>query len=126
MPHTPPIKLSELAKSDLLKEDRFYQLLSEKCNYLDKDTARAFYMGLVKTISQELRTNGVIRLPHLGDMALVHMKPKSVLVGMTRQVVSGLYALKFYPNKSFREYFAKYRESNQNLDPREKILREKI
>lgn len=129
MAGTPPINRAELRKSGILDEDRFFQLLSEQYNYIDKNTAKMFYMGLVKVVVRELRTNGVCRLPHLGDMALVKQKPKSVLAGNVRKVMDGFYALKFYPKEALRIYFSKLNnlfDDKQKLDPREKILNQNI
>lgn len=86
-------------------------------------------MALVKVIVSELRTNGVVRLPHLGDMALVKQAPKSVLAGTARVIMDGMYALKFYPKEVLRQYFNKLNnsfEKDQKLDPREKVLDQDI
>lgn len=129
MAHTPPINIRELKKSGLLEEDRFFQLLSERCNYIDKDTTKVFYMALVKLVVSELRTNGIARLPHLGDMALVKQAPRSVLAGKMRKIIEGVYTLKFYPKESLRIYFTKLNlsfEGTRKLDPREKVLNQDL
>lgn len=126
MSYSPPINRRELKKSGIFDEDRFFRLLSERCNYIDKETAKTFYMALVKLIVSELRANGVIRLPHLGDMALVKNAPRSVLVGKSRVIKEGMYVLKFYVTDVLKAYFSKLNASfgwDQKMDPRQKVLK---
>lgn len=105
MPHNPPINLRELGKKGLLDTGRFYGLLSQKCNYMDEESVKTVYLGLVKLISEQLRENDVIRLPHLGDFALVPQAPRSQLIGRGRQFMAGMKVLKFYPKYAWRQYF---------------------
>lgn len=125
MAHKPPINLSEIKKTGILKEDRFYKLVSSKANYVNEDTIKIFYMALVKTITNELREYGVVRLPHLGDIALVKQKDRVGIVGRTKQLVKGAHMLKFYFNRELKEYFNKFAISKGEdvvLDPRAKVL----
>jgi nucleoid DNA-binding protein len=123
MPHKPPINLRELGKAGVLNEKKFFKKLSEKCNYVDEATVKSFYMGLVKTITSELRENGVVRLPHLGDFALVKQKDRKGLAGKTQTIIRGGYRLKFYVKRELNEYFKKLAEfGGKKLDPREKVL----
>jgi nucleoid DNA-binding protein len=122
---TPPINLRELAKKGVLDEARFFRMLSEQNNYVDKETVRDFYMGLVRLITKELRDNGVARLPHLGDFALVRAKDRMGWAGKTWAMLEGKYVLKFYPFEKWRKYFSKLSERSGlegALDPREKVL----
>ena len=104
MPHVPPIKRRELKKQGYLNEDTFFQNLQANCNFVDEETVRRFYLGLVKTVTSELRTNKVSRLPHLGDFALVEQKPRTLLKGKTREIRKPT-VLKFYPKVAWRQYF---------------------
>ena len=123
MAYKPPIDRQALRNTESVNPVRFFKLLSEKCNYIDQETAQSFYMGLVKLISQELRDNGIVRLPHIGDLALVKTPPRSMFAGKGRRVIEGMYMLKFYANTKFRNYFSKLSEQQDGLDPREKILK---
>jgi len=105
MPHVPPIRRRELKKQGLLNEDDFYKKLQANCNYIDEENIRRFYSALVKTVTKELRDNSVVRLPHLGDFALVPQKPKTMLTGKTRQIRPAT-VLKFYPKAAWRMYFS--------------------
>lgn len=129
MSHKPPIDIKSLAKSGVLDEDRFFRLLSEKNNYVDVGTVKNFYMGLVETITKDLRDNGVARLPHLGDFALVKKKDHIGWTGKIQQMIRGKYILKFYPKQSWKQYFTKLEEKTGRegaLDPREKVLNREI
>lgn len=105
MPHKPPIGRRELRKRGLLDEKKFFKELQSYCNFVDEETVRRFYTGVVKTVTKQLRDDGVCRLPHLGDFALVPQKSKSMLTGKIRQVRPAL-VLKFYPKAAWRQYFS--------------------
>ena len=104
MPHKPPIERRELKRKGFLNEDDFFRKLQASCDYVDEATVRRFYLGLVKTITKELRDIKVVRLPHLGEFALVPQKPKTLIVGNRREV-RGATVLKFYPKFAWRQYF---------------------
>ncbi len=106
MPHTPKINRRALGKTGLFDEDRFYSRLAENCGYIDKETAKRFYLGMVKQVTQELREHGVARLPHLGDFALVWQKSKPSLVGASRVMLPEMQVLKFYAKETWRKYFS--------------------
>ena len=129
MPHTPPIKIRALANSGVLSEERFFRLLSERCNFVDPKTVKSFYLSLVRLMTAELRKNGVVRLPHIGDLALVKQKDTVGWVGNTQKKIEERYALRFYVNGAFRDYFADLQRRGGpdiQLDPREKVLGEML
>jgi len=125
MATVPPIDVRALAKKGIFDEDRFFRLLSEQNNYVDAKTVKDFYMGLVRLLTKELRENGVVRLPHIGDFALVKAKDRIGWAGQFRRMLYGKYILKFYANYAWRNYFLKLGEKpgkEGELDPRQKIL----
>jgi len=125
MPANPKIGIRQLSKKGVLSEDRFFQLLSEQNNYVDKENLKNFYMSLVRVVTNDLKKNGVARLPHLGDFALVKQKDKMGLAGTMRKMITGKYVLKFYPKEAWRKYFTKFSGRSGlegRLDPREKVL----
>lgn len=125
MAHTPPIDLRELIKQGVLDETRFFRLLSEQNNYVDTKTVKDFYMGLVRLVSDDLKKNGVCRLPFLGDMALVKQKDRIGWAGQFQRMIEGKYILRFYPKETWSKYFSKLSEKpgrEGKLDPREKVL----
>ena len=101
----PPTK--PLKKKELLDDERFYRELSAKCNFASDETITDWYLGLVKLISQELRENKFVRLPHLGDMALVMQKSRPALCGKAHVLLGPTEVLRFYPKTQMRRYFAK-------------------
>ena len=100
---TPPTKY--LKSPELLNEKRFYRLLSEQSNYIDHDLAMIFYTGLVMLVGNELRKNSFVRLPHLGDFALVRQKARPAWVGKSHIVINPIQILRFYPKAKLRRYF---------------------
>jgi len=105
MAWTPPT--NRRGKKDLLSSKRFYRLLGEQFNFIDPDTALLFYTGLVALIGEELRKNKIVRLPHLGDFALVTQKPRPAWMGRLHAVMGSREVLKFYPKEHLRRYFNK-------------------
>lgn len=65
------------SKMDYLKEDEFFQKISERCNYIGTDLIRDVYYSTVKVIVQELRHKGVARLPDFGDMVVTMHKERN-------------------------------------------------
>ncbi len=128
MAHTPKINIQELKKKGHLKEDVFFTLLSAQCNYVDEKTVKNFYMGLVRHLTAELRKNGVVRMPHLGDMYLLKQKDTYGWLGKKMGEIRGRYLLKFNVADSWRAYFQKLaeRDTGVGLDPREKLLNKVI
>ena len=124
-----PIDIKAITKSGVLDEEKFFMLLSQQCNYVTPETVKSFYLGLVRHLTSELRKNGVVRLPHLGDFALVRQKPKIGWAGQFQTLMEGKYMLKFYPKDTWRKYFVKLQEKpgrDGALDPREKVLNRQI
>lgn len=125
MPTVSPIDVRALNKAGVFDEDRFYRLLSEQCNYTSPEVVKSFYMGLVRHLTAELRKNGVVRLPELGDLALVKQKERFGWAGQFQGIIQGKYMLKFYIKGTWRKYFSKLEEKSGRegaLDPREKVL----
>ena len=105
MAHTPPIQ--HLKRKELLDSERFFRLLGLQSRFMDRDIAFVFYMGLVGLIGEELRKNKFVRLPHLGDMALVLQKPRPAWVGRAHVIMGSREVLKFYPKEYLRRRFNK-------------------
>lgn len=103
MPYTPPINRRQ--NNHLLNDDRFYKLLSQHYNHISKDEAFIFYISIVKLVEQELRRHKMVRLPHLGDFALVTYKGGPRLVGKQQVRTGDHEVLKFYPKERLRRYF---------------------
>jgi len=63
------------------------------------------YIAVVKLVEQELRRHKMVRLPHLGDFALVTYKGGPALVGKQQVTIGDREVLKFYPKERLRRYF---------------------
>lgn len=123
--HKPPINLGALSKAGAFDEDKFYQEYAEQCGYIDAEQAKKNYMALVRTMTKQLRAKGVVRLPHLGTFAVVWQKDKWGLAGKEMRRLPGVYAVKFYIIKSWKEYWTQFAQGSiaeGSLDPREKVL----
>lgn len=100
----PPI--NRRANKNLLNHKRFFRLLSQQCNFLDEETAFAFYSAIVGLVGQELRRSGMVRLPYLGDFGLVETKPRPGWCGKAHVYMGLKRTLRFYPSERLRRYFA--------------------
>lgn len=98
-------KIKHLKKKELLGNERFYRLLSEQSNYIDPESVVRIYLGLVMVISEELRKHKFVRLPILGDFALVRQKRRPALMGKQHCVIDGMEVLRFYFKQDFRRYW---------------------
>ena len=129
MPNVPDIDIKELKKMGALDEDKFFRLLSDQNNYVDIDVVKDFYMGLVRVVTQELRQNGVVRLPCMGDFALVKQREGFGWMGKKQGVFNGMYVLRFYALNAWRLYFKKLAKKPGRagrLDPRERLLNQNL
>lgn len=105
MAWTPPTKF--LKEPELLNDKRFYRLLSAQTNFIDDETTMLFYTGLTVLIADELQKHKFVRLPNLGDFALIPQKPRPAWLGRLHAVIGSREILKFYPKYRFRRYFNK-------------------
>lgn len=99
----PPINREN---KELFKQKRFFRLLSAKSNFMDPDATFLCYMGLVALVEQELRINKVVRLPHLGDFALVEQKPRMAWINKAHVKIGAREIVKFYPKEKMRRHFS--------------------
>ena len=108
---TPPTQHLRQDKK-LLSDKAFYRKLSKEWNYLDEDATMLFYIGLVKLIGGELKDNKFVRLPHLGDMAMITQKRRPAWVGRAHIMLEPTEILKFYPKQRLRRYMRKVLNGN--------------
>ncbi len=105
MAWTPPINRKD--NKALLSEDRFFRMLVQQCPQVNRDEAFLLYVGMVQLVEQELRRHKVVRLPHLGDFALVQQKARPGWMGTKQVQMAEREVLKFYPKERLRRYFNK-------------------
>lgn len=90
-----------------LRKDRFYSLLSKRCNYIDTSTVAQFYLSTVAVILDELRRDKIVTLPLLGDLQLVEQKQRVAWIGKTQAVIGPRDVLKFRATNDFKRYLSK-------------------
>ncbi len=96
----PPLK--HLKRKELLDRERFFLMLSKHNNYMDPVALGHVYLCIVTAIMEDLRKHKFVRLPVLGDLALIRQKARPAWVGKAHCVIDGREVLKFYPNESLR------------------------
>lgn len=120
-------------KRALLGNERYYKLLVEKCADFgaSRDLVFLVHMASLRVIGQELNRHGVVRIPHIGTIALVEQKPRPAWCGRTRVRLPARKVLKMYPDYMLRRvYNAKknfgvslYRYTREEVLP---LIRDKI
>lgn len=104
--------LREKRRSGLVNKKRFFDLISANSNHIDPEIVELVYLGLVKTVSQELRNNQFIRLPFLADIALKKLPPHyrpvgNLIAGQKKVWFEDLVTVRFYPVEALSRYFHK-------------------
>ncbi len=100
----PPINYK--ANKDLLRDERFYHLLTKELSHMSRDEVFLIYVAMVQVVAQELRRHKVVRLPHLGDFALVKRAGRPGVAGPHQVMLPDHEVLKFYPKQRLKRYFA--------------------
>lgn len=90
-----------------LRKDRFYRLLSERCNYIDTTTIAQLYLSTVAVVLDELRRDKIVTLPLLGDLQLVEQKQRMAWIGKNQAVIGPRDVLKFRATDDFKRYLSK-------------------
>lgn len=98
-----PVEILNYINRGLADKPRFFRLLSEHNNYVAPETTTTFYRGLIDFIKQELRENGAIRLPEIGDLVLIKQKARRGLVGGFQTFIPETEVLKFIPNRALAD-----------------------
>ncbi len=109
----PPINYK--ANEDLLRDERFYQLLTKELRHMSRDEVFVIYVAMVQVVAQELRRHKVVRLPHLGDFALVKRPSRPGVAGPYQVMLAEHEVLKFYPKQRLKRYFAERNKANVSI-----------
>ena len=93
---------------NLMKDNEFFARIAEKCNYMSEDLVREVYYEMIRLTSSELRHNGAIRYPSLGDFYIRYQKEKMMIHQGTgeKMKVSPRKIIKFLPDYKIKKYFA--------------------
>jgi hypothetical protein len=126
-----PINIRAIQRTGALDEHAFMRDISSFMNFASEEEVQRFYMAFVKAVTKRLRENGIVRLPHLGDVAL--LKSHKGNAGFIKDVEAfkkrhGYATLQFYFNENFLNYFKSYIDAtgDTNFDPRERLLNERV
>lgn len=94
-------------KRALLGTERYYKLLVEKCAEFgaSRDLVFLVHMASLRVIGQELNRHGVVRIPHVGTIALVSQKPRPEWHGRARVRLPTRKVLKMYPHYMLRRVY---------------------
>lgn len=91
-----------------LSKDDFFNLLAERCNYINTELVEQVYYELIRLTSQELRRQGAIRYPAFGDFYIKYLKEREMRHVGTGQMIKipMRKVVKFTPNSKLKKYFA--------------------
>ena len=93
-----------------IKQDEFFSLITINSGGVDHETVKKVYYGMIKTISRELKSKQIIKLPEWGDFKLkLHKARNSVDVNSKQIIVIPAKAtIKFSPDYRVKNYFHKF------------------
>lgn len=89
-----------------IKPDEFFKQISINSGISDLGAIRDIYYGLVRTMSRELKSKHVIRLPDWGEFNLkIHKSRKFVSVRGEVGILPPKPTVKFSPDRNVKEHF---------------------
>ena len=91
------------------KTEDFFNSVSAKCNYINPELVKEFYVAFVRTILEELRGGGEITLPDWGKIKIVEHKGRMSSNIATGEVeyLKPTKTIKFYPDYKLKAYIKK-------------------
>ncbi len=96
-------------KRQLLGTERYYKLLTEKCAEtglgVSRDLVYLVHMSALQVIGQELNRHGVVRIPHVGTIALVEQKSRPAWCGKMRVRLPARKVVKMVPDYMLRRIY---------------------
>lgn len=94
-------------KRELLSTERYYRLLTEKCVSFgaSRDLVYLIHMSALQVIGQELNRHGVVRIPHVGTIAMVTQKSRIAWCGKRQVLLPERKVLKMYPDYLLRRIY---------------------
>lgn len=109
----------------MLSEKEFFDALSAASGYMEPETVRKVYNGMLVVLYKELRERGAVRLPALADFHLLYSKPKRIRNHHmdTSVVKPAAHQVRIAPVQAVRDYFKALDErlGGKILDPRKKL-----
>ncbi len=88
-------------KRALLSRKRYYKLLGDKCaEYgISPDVAFLVHSASLQVIGRELNMHGVVRIPHIGTLAMVERAPGPAWYGKARVQAPARKTLRMMPDR---------------------------
>lgn len=109
----------------LLSESEFFDRVAQASGYVDPETVKRIYNGMLTVMYDEVRTRGAVRFPALCDFHLVFTKEKRIRNRHMNSttVKPAFHQLRIAPIDAVREYFAEFSERNKGvpLDPGQRL-----
>lgn len=93
-----------------IKPEQFFKLVAVNSGVVDLETVQRIYYGLVKTISKELKSAGIVNLPAWGKFSLKTYKARTTTDVNTGQkiMLPPQTMVKFSPDYKVRAYFYEF------------------
>lgn len=89
-----------------IKSDEFFKQLAINSGISDLRVVRDIYYGLVRTMSRELKSKHVIKLPDWGEFNLkIHKSRRFVSVRGEVGILPPKPTIKFSPDRNVKEHF---------------------
>lgn len=89
-----------------LKPDEFFKRIAINSGISDLRTIKDIYYGMVRTMSQELKSKHIVDLPDWGEFELkIHKSRKFVSVTGIPGVLPPKPTVKFAPDHKVKKYF---------------------
>lgn len=90
----------------MVSHKKFFDKISENCNYADPESLKTFYFGLLKACMKDLRENGYITFPDFGEFRIVTRSPRKIrhVKSMEIQYIPEVKVVKFYPCTKLKYY----------------------
>ena len=86
---------------------KFFDELVAASGYMDKDSVKRVYYGLVKLLSRELRVNSHVKMPDWGIFSLVLQAQRKVMNIHTKQahILDNKKLVKYEADYKLKDYF---------------------
>lgn len=90
-----------------MKKEDVFDEISSYCNYIDRETVKNVYYGLIRAISKRLREKGSVVMPDWGEFYLHRHKPRIALDINSRSFrnLEAKTTVKFTPDHKVKQYF---------------------
>jgi nucleoid DNA-binding protein len=114
-------KTKHLRTKELISKKRFFRIYAKQAG-LDIETVQVHYFSLMLVIAEELGKHKFVRLPYLGDLALVEQKARHGLAGKHAVMMPPKDILRFYPKNRLQPEMVHYRTQRETFRKKAELL----